>query len=385
LRAHHDDHAAFRAALLDLLFATGCAVGESAVALEAGDASVVRASGPAAPALRPPLVLVALDATPPHLASVGEAVGPARWPSALAGLGGPAVAVAWVAAVQALCQPSVRRPWRALYLRGPADGLAAFAASELAELEADAEVIQLATTGAEPDPPAALALGWLELQRPRNVWRLPACDHSYALAGRLPWPGALDALDALLVQLDRTLDWTLHDVHLYFGAEVQLTAVLRTSADLAPLPPAFQVRAVPDNQRLMFPVNDALAALRGLPERLPAAWAEALRRPLHLCALPDGLRLGFLVPSALAEADAVDALPERVGPLAASWRAEPLVAPPPAAAVRLALGAEERPGALVDGVHAASRVVWLVPRAPEDVDGLARALATQVEALGQLR
>ncbi|MCB9737636.1 MAG: hypothetical protein H6747_00035 [Deltaproteobacteria bacterium] len=373
LRDRHPDLAAFRPTLLDLLFATGCMVGETAAALAGGDAVVVRAAGPAAPSLQPPLVVVVVDTDPPHLASVRSALGPAMWPAPLAALGGPPLAIAWAAAIRVLASSTSRRPWRALYFRGPADGLGDYVQAELGHLEDDATIVQLvpsATPGQDVHAGAA-SLAWVDLCRPRNVWRFPACDQSYALTGQVHWESALGPLRAMLDGLDARLDWTLHDVHLYYGASVQLSAVLRTSEPIEAATAGFSLREVEAGQRLMFPINDALAALPSLAGRLGGAWGEGLGRPLHLHALPDGLRVAFL-----ADGEPPEVLPERLGSLTIEWRSAPLVEPARAPAEAIAVDASETLGAIAAGVVAGGGAVWQVPALGQSAElaGFARGL-----------
>ena len=395
IRACHDDLSAFRAVSLDLLFATASAVSEAAVALEAGDALAIRASGPAAPSMQPPRVIVAIDLDPPHLASVRGALGPARWPAPLASLGGPEVAIAWIAALRSLVRAPSQRPWRALYVRGPAAGLASFVAAELADLEPDAEIVQivpsiqgstmgdeiLATAGSslaadtEMGLPA-LALGGamdlltLDLLRPRNVWRFPACDSTYSLTGSHSWRESFPALRGLLTSLDNDVAWTLHDLHFYFGSKANFSAVLRTSKPIDVAAHGFTTREVDAGSRLMFPVNDALSTLAALGARVGAGWSQALAHPLHLHALPDGLHVAIVVPS-----DEAPKLPEKLGSMALQWARYPMIAASTAATTPLAIGPHERPGPVPAGVDPTNSQVWQVPaRLEQDVHGLARAL-----------
>lgn len=383
LSRDHADVMTSRATLLDLLFAIGADVSETAVALDGGDVLAVRVAGPAAPSLEPPLVVVALDPEPPHLSAVQSALGPARWPAPWSSLGGPAVGIAWLAAVQVLAASTSRRPWRALYLRGPATGLAPWCASAAAEWEPDAAVTQLvpariAAAGlraedAAPEPEAA-DLWRIDLVRARNVWRLPACDHSYALASSAGWAEAMPSLRRLLAAVDQRGAWTLHDLHLYFGGRSHLTAVLRTSERLPASLHGFTLSEVSSGARLMFPVNDALAGLWALAEKLPGVGVD---RPLHLHALPDGLRVDVVAPAA---GDPV--WPERIGALAVQAERSPLTAAPPTARLALALGPDETPGPVPAGLPP-RRTDWLVPASPEDaLPALARALEAALRAAG---
>jgi hypothetical protein len=373
LRSCHQDPGRLRGQLLDLLFATGAMVGESAVALGGGEALVLRAAGPAAPSLAPPLVIVAIDVEPPHHASVRHALGPASWPPELASLGGPALAIAWVTAVRALVASPSQRPWRALFFRGPAEGLGEYVASELESIEDEATVAQIVPSAAAGVVPLAAPsdLCWLDLVRPRNVWRFPACDYSYVLTGSAAWSDALSTLTRQLAAFDGNVDWTLHDVHLYFGAGVQISAVLRTSAPISVDEPGFRAQPVEPGQRVMFPVNDALAAVASLAGRIGKGWGPGLAQPLHLHARPDGLRVAFLAPVGDSPR-----LAERLGSLDLHWHRSPLIVAPSAAVVKLAVDSSEQLGAVAAGVDRVGHVTWQVPTLQSDADlvGLGRAL-----------
>lgn len=387
ISAVHGDLSAFRAVALDLLFATASAVSEAAVALEAGDALAIRASGPAAPSMQPPLVLVVIDLEPPHLASVRAALGPARWPVALGSLGGAAVAVAWVAALHALVRASSQRPWRLLYVRGPAAGLASLVASELAELEPGAEVAQIVPSlvddhGAAPAPnlpEGAADLVTLDLLRPRNVWRFPACDCTYALTGQHPWALSFPALTALLASLDSDAAWTLHDLHFYFGERANFSAVLRTARAVDVAAHGFVAREVDAGSRLMFPINDALSALVSVGTKMGESWNQALANPLHLHALPDGLHVEMLIGS-----NDAPRFPEKLGSMALQWSRFPLLARPDVPRVALAVGADERPGPVPAGASSHLHALWQVPgRLPSEVVALSRALDAHLDLFGR--
>lgn len=375
LRDRHADNLQFRHALLDLLFATGCGVGEQAVAIEGGDAICIRASGPAAPSMAPPLVVVVIDLDPPHLSHVAQETGrPAAWPRALGSLGGPAVAVAWTAIVHSLVRSASQRPWQAIYLRGPALGLGEYAASILSAVPANAEIVQAVLSLAADDAaaPGPWDLARLDLVRSRNVWRFPACDHSYSLAIHQPWQQAFAALGTALAGLDAQTAWTLHDVHLYQADVARLAAVLRSSAPVTVEQPGFALREVPAGHRLMFPINDALAGLHALQTEMPDGWAAELGRPLHLHVLPDGVRAYFRVPAGQTAA----ALPDHVGALSALWRVEPLAVVPSLAVLPLAVGANERVGPVPPGAVQQGAVVWQLPRLADDseLEGVTRAI-----------
>jgi len=380
LRLQHADPLAFRHALLDYLFATGCAVGEQAVALEGGDAICVRASGPSAPSLAQPIVVVVVDLDPPHLGHVAQQTGrPAHWPAELASLGGPPVAISWLSIVHALASSTSQRPWQAIYLRGPALGLGAYVQSILDGVDKEAEIVQaVPSISHELEPrPGPWDLARVDLVRARNVWRFPACDHSYVVAVDRPWREAFGAMRAMLADLENEGAWTLHDVHLYHADAARLAAVLRTSSPVEVSRPGFMVREVAAGHRLMFPVNDVLAGLQGLAGALPDGWSEELGRPLHLHVLPDGLRAYFRVPAGASRAD----LPDRAGTLSAIWQVEPLAVVPSLAVLPLAVGDTERLGPVPPGAVLQGAVVWQLPTLADndDLTGLARAIASAVD------
>ncbi len=377
LRVCHGDPLGFRHALLDLLFAAGCGVSEQAVALEHGDALCIRAAGPNAPSLENELLVVAVDLEPPHLAGVAASFGePSRWPKALASLGGPTVALSWVAALRALVHSGTKRPWRALYLRGPALGLGAYVRGVLSEVSPRTEMVQVVPsipTSVEGDS-APCDLVRLDLVRSRNVWRFPACDLSYAIRGNARWESGLSDLRATINSLGSDAAWTLHDVHLYHAQEASLAAVLRTSSPLSQVPDGISATEVDAGQRLMFPVNDALAALGPLSERLNSAWGDALQRPVHMHVLPDGLRIYAVTPVAAK----APTLPAKAGNLSASWQIEPLAVPPSLAVLPLSVSELERLGPVPPGAAASGAVVWQFPVLADDSElaGVSRALAS---------
>jgi hypothetical protein len=345
VRQRHRDALGFRQVLLDLLFAAGCPVREQAVALEFGDAVCVRTAGPSAPNDERPLVIVAidLDGPAPQFQTQGGPSSP--WPESLQSLGGPAVTAGWLAALRTLLGSRKQRPWQAILVRGPALGIHDYLGSLREGMPADAEVIQL-VPGASGGASADLDLARLELVRARNIWRLPACDHAYALDAELPFGQALERLRMLLrLQVD--------------GGRVQ--AVLRTSQVLQGQGDLV-LREVHGEQRLLFPVNDALTALQQL-SNLPLGLGEAMQAPPWIESLPDGLKVHALVPP-LAD-DAV--LPDRAGALTLSWRVEPL-ARAVRDDVRLAVAADEAVGPVPFGLTDAT--VWRLPTL-QDEDGLA--------------
>ncbi|GEM_PF-3457854 len=379
LRDKHANPLAFRHTMLDLLFATGCSVSEQAVALEGGDAMCVRASGPSAPSLQSPLVVVVVDLDPPHLGHVAREISrQARWPAHLASLGGPSVAVTWATALHALVSAPGQRPWVALYFRGPAHGLGAYVRATLAGLPEAAEVVQAVPSVLEVDDSGSgpFDLARLDLVRSRNVWRFPACDHTYSLSVAGRWHDSLTTLRELLDTLETGNSWTLHDVHLYQAQGAHLAAVLRTSAAVAFEHDDVTLVQLEGEQRLMFPINDALAGLQVLTETVPAAWRQELKRPLHMHVLPDGLRLYFRVPTGAKVVD----LPDRAATLHCAWQIEPLAVVPTLAVLPLAIGNTERVGPVPPGVMVQGAVVWQTPALQDDEDivGLLRAIAHNV-------
>lgn len=372
LRQRHRDALGFRQVLLDLLFAAGCPVREQAVALEFGDAVCVRTAGPSAPNDEPPLVIVAvdLDAPSPQFTMPAPARSPAgmasAWPEAMHSLGGSAVAAAWLAALRSLLGSRKQRPWEAILVRGPALGMHDYLASLREGLPANAELVQLvpgAATGAGPD----LDLARLELVRARNIWRLPACDHAYALDAELTFGQALAPLRGLLRDT-AGLQWTLHGLQVDGG---RLQGVLRTSQPLESQE-GLRLREIPGEHKLLFPVNDALTALQHLAH-LPDGVGEAMQAPPWIDSLPDGLLVHALVPPVADDA----VLPDRVGALTLTWRTEPL-ARGITQEVRLAVAQDEPVGPVPFGLGAGT--VWRLPalHGSEDLAGVVRALQTRL-------
>ncbi len=362
IRLRHRDTMGFRQTLLDHLFAAGCPVREQAVALEFGDAVCVRTSGPAAPNDQPPLVIVAVDLDPPAPGT--------DWPAPLRSLGGPAVAVAWLAALRALLALHGQRPWQAILVRGPALGLHDYLASLRDGLPSTAELVQL-VPGAVGTSAADLDLARLELLRARNIWRLPACDHSYVLDADLPFGEALPRLRSLLRETPG-LNWTLHGLQV---GGVKLQAVLRTSQALDGQG-GLTLREVHGEQRLMFPVNDALTALQQIAPHLPAGLGESLLAPPWAQGLPDGLLVHALVPPV---ADDVE-LPDRSGAMTLQWHIEP-VARAVGNEVRLAVADAEAVGPVPVGLT--NRQVWRLPalESDQELGGLVRALQSRLAGL----
>lgn len=377
LRAKHGDPFAFRHAMLDLLFAVGCPVSEQAVALEHGDAICIRASGPAAPSLDGETLVVAIDLDPPHLSGVAAATGlPARWPRGLSSLGGPAVALSWMAVLRALHNSRRNRPWRALYVRGPSLGLGAWMRTLLSDVAPSTEMVQLVPSmpADEGENLAPCDLLRLDLVRSRNVWRFPACEHSYALSGALPEGEALPSLRTLFDGLGAESAWTLHDVHLYHPGPSHLAAVLRASTPLRDIPAGLVAHEVEGGQRLMFPINDALGSLQGLHARLSKHFGDALDRPVHMHVLPDGLRVFAVVPRLAS----LPSLPERAGSMTAHWEIEPLAISPTLAVLPFAVSDREVLGPVAPGPAANGAMIWRLPamQTDDDLAGLYRALTS---------
>lgn len=371
VRKRHGDADAFRNAILDLLFAAGCPVRELAVALEYGDAVCIRTSGPAAPNAEPPLLLVAIDLDVPGGARGGRL--PA-WPSHLQSLGGSEVAAGWLTALRVLLGTKRQRPWEAVLVRGPALGLQEHLATLFADLPPGTEIVQLVpgmtgAAGMPQDPVTAVDLVRLELSRPRNIWRLPACDHTYEVEVAADWSESLPQLRSFLRDQGAAMAWTLHDMDIAGG---HMQAVLRTSQP-AESAGGVQIREVTGEQRLLFPVNDALTALGHMAAHLPERLAGSVQSPPWAQALPDGLCLHAVVAPVPAELT----LPERTGSMSVAWRFEPL-ARAAVAEVRLALAADEPLGPVAAGVPAAT--AWHLPllTGDEDLTALTRALHSRL-------
>jgi hypothetical protein len=378
LRARHQDFVDFRHALLDVLFAAGCGVSEQAVALKYGDTLCIRASGPSVPDPETELVVVVVDLEPPHLSNVALAMDkPGQWPPSLASLGGPASALAWVSVVHALSNPEVRRPWRALYFRGPALGLGRYVRSELADVSPRADKVQVVPS-LSVSPVAGMEacdLVRLDLIRSRNVWRFPACSHGYALSSKTPYQESLDGLQELLNGLGEGVAWTLHDAHLYHSDDTYMTSVLRCARPLTAVPSWFDATEVDPGRRLMFPINDALAALGELSRRLQPAWGDALDHPLHLHVLPDGLRVFTVTPGTEKQ----PRLPTKAGSMAAHWHIEPLAVVANQDEEGFSVGDDEWLGPIASGAVDAGARIWRFPslQTDDDLAGLQRALKSR--------
>ena len=366
LPARHGDAFGFRFALLDLLFAVGCGAREQAVALQWGDALCLRTAGPPAPVAGKALVLLVVDLDLPGLHPTDPG---GQWPAQLAGLGGPAAATVWLTALHALLSSGSQRPWELVYVRGPAAGTAEFVEGLCGEY-ADAEVVLLTPAGTE----RTADHDWvrLELTRPRNIWRFPTCDHTAAVHGTAPFGQAWPALRQLIATLGPAAAWTLHDLKIGAGQQAPFSATVRSSLPLAALG-GLAVKPVVGEARLLFPVNDALSALGGLTDRLPAGLAAALAQPVAAHTLPDGLCVQALAPR-LAD---TGELPERAAALSAVWDIAPVVRPWTGKTRLLAIDAAAAGSALPAGLPQTA-TVWYLPDFSDsnDVSGVSRALAT---------
>ena len=367
LRARHGDAMGFRQVLLDHLFAAGCGVREQAVALAFGDALCVRTSG-AAQATGKPLCVLALDLDPPGSTRDPRQPQP-HWPPHLASLGGPDVAIGWLATLRSLLSTDPQRPWQLIYVRGPALGLADYVGSLQEEVPDGAQIVQIVPSLAMANPLTSLDFLRLDVARAVNVWHFAACDYTYALTAEVRDGDGLGCLQRLLADLGANA-WTLHDLQLQPGEPQRLAATLRSAQPVAHSAPGVALVEADAAQRLMFPVNDALAALHALAPALAQPWQPALQRPLHAAALADGLCLHAVVPPGL---DA-DALPQDGKSLSFSWCLEPLARPALLEERGLATGADDHAGPIPAGVHGAQ--VWRLPllTGEGELGGLSRAL-----------
>lgn len=286
LRQTHAHALSYRRTLLDLAFTSGGTVQEQAVALEHGDALLVRVQREGHGLTRN---FVVVDLDPPGRTRL--------WPEQLESLGGPLLAQTWGVALHALLGQE-NLAWQLLYVRGPALGTSAYL--ETLNLE---NPVQLLPCARVPLLLPAQDLLALTLTRAENLWRLPSCD----------WLATLQVEDVNPLALLRawlgrqTLPWTLHDVEMPHPG--QLTATLRAQKPLEP-PPGIEVKVHKDLQRLGFPVNDALLAW-------PLDW---LPQPLAVQTLANGLWLAGLHPRLADEVE----LPEMLPNLRAEWQVEAL-------------------------------------------------------------
>lgn len=369
LRQCHGDPLAFRFAMLDLLFAVGGGAREQAVASPWGDALCLRTSGPAAPVPGRRMLLVVADLELPGPNGADPA---ARWPARMSGLGGPAAGLAWATALHALLGRSRQQPWELVFLRAPAFGAAEFLAALTEAKGADVALLLPVSAEAGSD----LDLARLELQRPRNIWRFPACDHTATLHGKAPLGQAWPALRQVMGSLPTGATWTLHDLRIAAGDGGAFTAVLRSSAPAAPTA-AVACQPAAADLRLLFPVNDALATLGQIGDALPAAWQAALQAPIGAHTVPDGLWLQLLGP---ALADEIE-LPDRAGTLAAHWDVAPLSRTFGGTARPLGVQPDHARGSVPAGLSAAAQL-WYAPDFAVDGDAqaLSRALAAALDA-----
>ncbi len=366
LRQRHADPLGLRFALLDLLFAVGCGVREQAIALPWGDALCLRTAGPPAPADGPRQVILALDL---ELPGPDGADSSAHWPADRAHLGGPAASLAWATALHALVGSGRQQPWELVLVRSPAMGAAEFLSALCVDLAAtNLALLQPLSSGSAAD----LDLVRVDLQRPRNIWRFPTCDHTVTLNGRASFGGALPAIREVIAGLGPGAAWTLHDLKVAASDPGAFSAVLRASA-LPQSTAAVQVAPTSGDLRLLFPVNDALSALHGLGERLPAAWQSALAAPIAAHTAPDGLTVHALGPQIGSDVE----LSERTAQMAAAWSVEPLCRRWSGSARSFAVAANAGRPAVPAGLPAHAQV-WYVPDFADDNDAAAlrRALAT---------
>jgi hypothetical protein len=209
----------------------------------------------------------------------------------------------------------------------------------------------------------------LELQRPRNIWRFPACEQTMAVHGTAgadgPWPQILQ----LIASLGPAAAWTLHDLRIAAGDGAPFSAVLRASV-MATAPSGVALQPLAADARLLFPVNDAIAALSQLANRVPPALAAALAAPLQATALPNGLCAHFLTAPL---ADGVE-LPDAVAAMAAQWSSAAVARPHGGPSRLLSLHDREVAGPLPAGIDAMA-TVWRVPQATDGPSLLALSRA----------
>ena len=366
--------------MLDLLFTTGLPVRERAFALQHGDAVCMEASGPAAPSLEPPRVFLLVNMLPPHLSSVARVLGaPARWAPGLQSLGGPSILAAWATLLHCLANDEGRRPWRLLYVQGPAMGTSEALSTLIGPQEPDAELIVMVPSVKAPGLTGDLSIVRLDLTRSRNVWRFPSCNHSYAVEGDVPFQDAAVSLNGLVEQLDAGAAWTLHDLHIYQAEQVRFSAILRSAEPVALTVDGFTQRDIDGAERLMFPVNDVIGVLRSLAEQMAGIWGDALRQPLHFRVLPDGAQVYALVPDS---PEWRDALPDRLGAITIEAELTQLASDITSEAATLAVDDSDFPGPRPAGIPAG--VLWRLPPLTEtaDIQALARAFSHKLKTEG---
>ncbi|HAN30892.1 MAG TPA: hypothetical protein DCQ06_04790 [Myxococcales bacterium] len=378
LRQVHGTGQPLRNAMLELLFTTGLPVREQAFALSHGDVLCMETCGPAAPSLEPPRVFVLVDLIPPHLASVAKILDePAQWAAPLQSLGGPTVAAAWTATLHSLTLDESRRPWRLLYVQGPAMGTSEAMRSLIGGVESDAELIVILPSVLEDGLTGQTSVIQLDLTRSRNVWRFPACHHSYAIDGEVPFEDEAVALNGLIEGLDSGGAWTLHDLHIYPSETIRFSAILRSAEPMDLDVQGFTQRDIAESERLMFPINDAMGVLLTLAEQLAGLWGDALRQPLHFRVLPDGARVYALIP---AGTDWASVLPERIGAISVEAQESVLSTDLQGEISALALDDSDRLGPCPAGLEPSA--VWRVPTLTSNTDlaGFARALRHKLSA-----
>lgn len=293
LMAANTDPMALRLGLLDLCFAAGQGVREQAVALADGDALCLTSS----PADPPARDVVVVDLVPPQLP--GQP--PVTWPTGWRGLGGPPALAALVGVLAAL--PPDRPPTRVRYVRVPATGANDYLPELLQNAAPELHVVQPCEQ--VPNPAAALWSLRVTASRPRNIWRFPACDHGFLLQLTGPQGQTLAALQRWLGGLPGQVVTTVHDLRVApaaNGLETLRTAIRSSVPVEVPASQGaslhWQVGPLHAQQRLLYPVGDALAGLRQHPPALLDWLGSALVQPLAVDTQPDGLALLTLVEQA---------------------------------------------------------------------------------------
>ncbi len=339
----HGHAVAFRQALLDVAFASGCPMREQAVALEHGDAVTLRMAS-RDPAMAASVTRFAiLDLDPP-----GHA---ATWAPELDSLGGPGLAQIWAVALHTLLGQTDERPWELTYTRGPALGVSAYVRDRL---DAQASTIQLVPCPSVPSHGRAMDGVALTLEPTQNVSR--RAESGWTVSLTVAGEDALARLRSWLHGVSGA--WTLHQLDL--RSHDALTALLCADRPLEP-PPGIAIQAWPESPRLSFPVNEALMAW-------PETW---LPRPLAVRTLDAGLWLAGLTSTVAEDA----ALPERAGALALTWQVES-VAREVSAQVLVAVDAAESIGPVAAGLDGP---IWRLPGAGERALA-ARGLAARLSA-----
>jgi hypothetical protein len=349
--------------LLDWLFAAGQGVREQALALPGGDAVCLRSSWPLAGATRPPLQLLVLDAEPPGLAGLPGVA----WTGLCEGLGGPDSVLAFSLLLGGLADLPRQRSVEVLWLRAPALHLAEALPLLTHQTAPGGQQVVLqpgimAHDHAQQKPLTAVVA---TVQRPRNIWRFPACDQAVVLTLHGAAGTTLASLRQWLLALPASNPWTLHDVSVTPGPHEQLQAVLRSAQPVAvPQTSAsctWQSGPLQADQRLLFPLQDVLAGLGQPPPPLADLLGAAQFGPVAVQTLPDGWRLLWLLPCS-AEAFANDLLeqPLRSGNLQWTLQVSGLATPWSGAETLLACSREEAEGPVHAGLNP-DTTVWRLP------------------------